>query len=82
MKTITARMAAPTAAQISCIVTNCRKAPRTLAAQENASLIGGSYHQPMIDGPTTLEIAKPMTAPTASETPTRNESDAGRAGGS
>lgn len=68
---------APMAAAESCIVTRFFSAARTLLAHEKASLIGGSYHQPMIDGPATLATAKPISAPTASATPTRNPTEAG-----
>jgi hypothetical protein len=61
----------PTAADISCIVTNCASAPVTLLAHENASLIGGAYHHPMTDGPTMQEAAKPSTAPIARDMPMR-----------
>ena len=51
------------AAEINCMVTNWESAVFTLPAQEKASLLGGSYHQLMIAGPTRLQTTKPATAP-------------------
>jgi hypothetical protein len=52
-------------------------AARTLLAHENASLIGGSYHHPMMDGPITHESENPTTPPTASPTPIRRRREVG-----
>src|SRR6185369_2086970 len=56
-------MTAPTAAQRSCIITNCESAVFTLPAQENASWLGGWYHQLITAGPPTLDNTSPSKAP-------------------
>lgn len=52
---------------------------RTLPAQENASRLGGSYHQLMTVGPARLHATNPSTAPIASSSANLRPLDEGEA---